>query len=300
MRNFILDTNILIAYLKANPLFTKVSEDNNLNDEDAFIMISSISKGELLSLAMQNNWGERRVNILNKLLSEVVIIDVAGNDDNLLNAPTLHSHTHCQAAPANAQTQAWQRVCLSNRTTKTTDKPTDEKNTEAITAVLQKANPPKELKTTKTENTENKNETDKKTTKAIVVDPKTLLADAKKLANNDKKILELITATNKTISATRGRTFGPAYCERKVYSNSTCTDYILFEGGSKAEVAISGDGDNDLDLYVYDENNNLIAKDDDYTDRCYVSFYPKWEGSFKIVVKNRGSRVYSNYILRSN
>jgi hypothetical protein len=41
--------------------------------------------------------------------------------------PTLHSHTHCQAAQANAQTQAWQRVCLSNRTTKTTNKPSDEK-----------------------------------------------------------------------------------------------------------------------------------------------------------------------------
>jgi hypothetical protein len=40
---------------------------------------------------------------------------------------TLHSHTHYQAAQANAQTQAWQRMCLSNRTTKTTDKPTDEK-----------------------------------------------------------------------------------------------------------------------------------------------------------------------------
>ncbi len=40
--------------------------------------------------------------------------------------PTLHSHTHCQAAQANATTQAWQRVCLSNRTTKKTDKPTDE------------------------------------------------------------------------------------------------------------------------------------------------------------------------------
>jgi hypothetical protein len=39
--------------------------------------------------------------------------------------PTLHSHTHCQAAQANATTQAWQRVCLSNRTSKTTDKPTD-------------------------------------------------------------------------------------------------------------------------------------------------------------------------------
>lgn len=41
--------------------------------------------------------------------------------------PTLHSHTHCQAAQANAQTQAWQRVCLPYRTTKTTDKQADEK-----------------------------------------------------------------------------------------------------------------------------------------------------------------------------
>ena len=41
--------------------------------------------------------------------------------------PTLHSHTHCQAAQANATTKAWQRVCLSNRTTKTTDKPANEK-----------------------------------------------------------------------------------------------------------------------------------------------------------------------------
>ena len=32
-----------------------------------------------------------------------------------------NSHTHCQVAPANAQTNAWQRVCLSNRTTKITD-----------------------------------------------------------------------------------------------------------------------------------------------------------------------------------
>lgn len=41
--------------------------------------------------------------------------------------PTLHSHTHCQSAPAQAKTQAWQRVCLSQRTTKTTDKQADEK-----------------------------------------------------------------------------------------------------------------------------------------------------------------------------
>ena len=41
--------------------------------------------------------------------------------------PMPHSHTHCQVAPANTQTKTWQRVCLSNRTTKITDKQADEK-----------------------------------------------------------------------------------------------------------------------------------------------------------------------------
>jgi hypothetical protein len=46
------------------------------------------------------------------------------NRNQIANA---HSHTHCQAAQAHSQTQAWQRVCLSQPTTKTTDKQTDEK-----------------------------------------------------------------------------------------------------------------------------------------------------------------------------
>jgi len=41
--------------------------------------------------------------------------------------PTHSSHTHCQAPPANAQTKAWQRVCLPQRTTKPTDQQTDER-----------------------------------------------------------------------------------------------------------------------------------------------------------------------------
>ena len=36
------------------------------------------------------------------------------NDNNM---PTLHSHTHCQVAPADTQAKTWQRVCLSHRTT---------------------------------------------------------------------------------------------------------------------------------------------------------------------------------------
>ena len=41
--------------------------------------------------------------------------------------PTLHSHTHYQAAQATAQTQAWQRVCLSQLSTEPTEKRSNKK-----------------------------------------------------------------------------------------------------------------------------------------------------------------------------
>lgn len=50
-----------------------------------------------------------------------------GMESNRNQIANPHSHTHCQASQANAKTQAWQRVCLSQLTTKTTDKPTTEK-----------------------------------------------------------------------------------------------------------------------------------------------------------------------------
>ena len=50
-----------------------------------------------------------------------------GMESNRNKIANANSHTHCQAAQAHAKTQAWQRVCLSLPTTKTTDKQTDEK-----------------------------------------------------------------------------------------------------------------------------------------------------------------------------
>ncbi|HCK25040.1 MAG TPA: hypothetical protein DHW31_09740 [Bacteroides graminisolvens] len=41
--------------------------------------------------------------------------------------PTLHSHTHCQSAQAHAQTKAWQRVCLYQRSTEPKENRADEK-----------------------------------------------------------------------------------------------------------------------------------------------------------------------------
>ena len=62
---------------------------------------------------------------------------------------------------------------------------------------------------------------------------------------------------------------------------------------------MSGDGDTDLDLYVYDSNGNLIVKDNDYTDDCYVRWYRKWTGRFIVKIVNRGP-VYNRYVIVTN
>ncbi len=89
---------------------------------------------------------------------------------------------------------------------------------------------------------------------------------------------------------------GRKYTRTSVRANGEDVFYVTFRGGELARVALSGDGDTDLDLYVYDENGSLIARDDDSSDDCYVSWTPRWTGSFKIRVVNRG-RVYNEYAL---
>jgi hypothetical protein len=87
---------------------------------------------------------------------------------------------------------------------------------------------------------------------------------------------------------------GARHDVHQVLAYDTDVFYVTFRADEAAMVLVSGDGDTDLDLYVYDENGNLIANDIDATDDCVVSFTPKWTGSFRIEVKNLGS-VYNEY-----
>ena len=123
-----------------------------------------------------------------------------------------------------------------------------------------------------------------------------LLADATTFADGDKNLLALIKDCQ---GATRGAVAGAVVRHDCVGAHSTDTWKIRFHGGETAYVGVNGDGDTDLDLYVYDENNNLIAYDDDNIDLCIVSFTPRWTGYFYIKIKNRGG-VYNCYTLATN
>jgi hypothetical protein len=87
---------------------------------------------------------------------------------------------------------------------------------------------------------------------------------------------------------------GRKYDVHRVEAYSTDRFHVSFFGDQDAAVIISGDGDTDLDLYVYDENGNLIGSDTDSSDDCVVRFHPRWTGSFRIEVRNLG-RVYNQY-----
>ena len=60
-----------------------------------------------------------------------------------------------------------------------------------------------------------------------------------------------------------------------------------------------GDGDTDLDCYVYDANGNLIDSDTDATDYCVLRWRPAWLGTFRLEIRNLGP-VYNAYVLRTN
>ena len=136
---------------------------------------------------------------------------------------------------------------------------------------------------------------------AVSFEPAQLLADAKKFAGKDKVILAYIKRVEKSIvsGSTRGAVGGPKIQKERVLGKDVDTYKVKFWAKELAEVCVSGDGDTDLDLYVYDENGNLIESDTDYTDECVVRWVPAWTGTFIIKIVNRGA-LYNNYVIWTN
>lgn len=134
----------------------------------------------------------------------------------------------------------------------------------------------------------------------VTLDFDTILADAKDFADGNESLLGLlaqIEADNQ--GSHRGAVNGPSRTYEAVRAGDTDTYRISFVASYLAEILVSGDSDTDLDLYVYDSNGNLIASDTDYTDDCYVSWVPRWTGSFIVQIVNRG-RVYNRYVMLTN
>jgi hypothetical protein len=73
--------------------------------------------------------------------------------------------------------------------------------------------------------------------------------------------------------------------------------WTLWASAGSRRIVVDGDGDTDLDCYVYDLSGRLLAKDDDGTDYCILDFYRRRGGDVEVRIVNLGS-VWNRYVLR--
>ena len=127
-----------------------------------------------------------------------------------------------------------------------------------------------------------------------------LIADARRFAGNDQAMIAWATQVERALNTrTRGAVGGPREGWDIVGPGGTVTFNISFRANELAEVLVLGDGSTILDIFVYDNNGNLITRTDVYTSDAYTSWVPRWTGAFSIVVRNWGNRrnvfeIYTN------
>jgi hypothetical protein len=74
---------------------------------------------------------------------------------------------------------------------------------------------------------------------------------------------------------------------------------LVFQGETPAVVYVRSPEAADLDLYVYDEYNNLICSDENAGSEAQCRWRPRWTGSFLVDVRNKNDQEVE-YVLTAN
>ena len=82
MRKFIIDTNILLLYIRSDWRWNVICERFGLKNQEVRNFIAAVNLGELYSLALQNNWGQTRFDALSNFRTEFIVIDI--NIDSII------------------------------------------------------------------------------------------------------------------------------------------------------------------------------------------------------------------------
>ena len=131
---------------------------------------------------------------------------------------------------------------------------------------------------------------------AEIYSAESILKRARELAKDRKDLKALI--DDVAAASSRGATRGARRWSSVVSRRSKDRYRVTFKGGEVAAVYVSGDGDSDLDLYIYDENGHEICRDNDGTDTMLCRWTPAWTGAFIIEIRNLG--VANRYVAVHN
>lgn len=73
---FVLDTNIILLYLRDSDAKNKIESEFKLFSNKNDIIISVVTVGEIRSIAKRNKWGTKRLKAVNNLLEKLIIVGV--------------------------------------------------------------------------------------------------------------------------------------------------------------------------------------------------------------------------------
>ena len=76
MKNYLLDTNIIVTYARSIKLADQLEKTYNLFNDENYVAISVVTLGELNSLTRQYNYGLKRQTTINSLVELVYPIDI--------------------------------------------------------------------------------------------------------------------------------------------------------------------------------------------------------------------------------
>jgi hypothetical protein len=96
-------------------------------------------------------------------------------------------------------------------------------------------------------------------------------------------------------------TKGPQVAQETVAAGGTVEYTVEFNGDELANVDLFGacNAYQDIDLWVYDEHRNLVAKS--VSAGCYeaVEWTPVWTGPFSVVVENTGKPLSTDFYIEA-
>ncbi|MBK8562308.1 MAG: PIN domain-containing protein [Saprospiraceae bacterium] len=77
---YLLDTNILLIYLRDNATRQWIDQNIAPVSQGNIPVVSVVSVGEIRSIALRNNWGKKKQQQLEELLNQLVIADINAED----------------------------------------------------------------------------------------------------------------------------------------------------------------------------------------------------------------------------
>lgn len=82
MSIYILDTGILVGYIRGAPYAEYVEAKYSVSQPPNIAIISVVTVGEIMSLALQLGWGEQKREVIKNLLGVFPAVDI--NDDKII------------------------------------------------------------------------------------------------------------------------------------------------------------------------------------------------------------------------